>query len=310
MWHVKMSWGPGLANATQIEYGAPGMTGSLASDQVNQYWHDGFLFPLTLMHPAEAQTWRGKLEQFDDRYRHDPSLHRPFDDYLRANLHIVSTAAAEIAHHPAILDAVESLIGPDLLVWMVELIVKPPNSEAMVSMHQDLTYWGLDGIDGLVTAWVALSDVTVANGAMTFVAGSHRFGQVDHADTFGENNLLSRGQQVSFDHDPHDEASVELAAGQVSLHHGLTFHGSGPNQTEVERVGLAIRYIEPEVRQRVGARDYAMTVRGANHTGHLISVAPPSRNCEPGALALFDEITEAQAVALAVDAAGALGYTR
>lgn len=286
------------------------MTGSLTDKQVDQYWRDGHLFPLPLMHQAEAQTWRGKLEQFEDRYSTEPSLTQPFENYLRANMHIVSTAASEIAHHPAILDAVESLIGPDLLVWMVELIVKPPHSDAMLSMHQDLTYWGLDGIDGLVTAWVALSDVTVANGAMKFVTGSHRFGQVDHTDTFAENNLLSRGQRVDFEHDPADEIDVELVAGEVSLHHGLMFHGSGPNHTSDERAGLVIRYIEPEVRQRVGARDYAMTVRGANHTGNLISVAPPSRNCEAGALALFDEITAAQSVALAADAAGALGYTR
>jgi len=286
------------------------MTGSLTEAQVEQYWQDGYLFPLSLMHPAEAQTWRGKLDQFEHRYRSDPSLTQPFDNYLRANLHIVSTAASELAHHPAILDAVESLIGPDLLVWMVELIVKPPHSEGMLTMHQDVTYWGLDGIDGLVTAWVALSDVSKANGAMQFVRGSHRLGQLDHDDTFGENNMLSRGQQVAFEHDPVDEIAVELGAGQVSLHHGHMFHGSGPNNTDAERVGLVIRYIEPEVRQQVGVRDYAMTVRGANHTGNLISVAPPSRNCDAGSLALFDEISAAQAVPLAAQATDDLGYTR
>lgn len=286
------------------------MTGSLTPEQVDQYWRDGYLFPLPLMHPAEGQTWRGKFEQFEDRYRTEPTLTQPFDKYLRANMHIVSTAASEIAHHPAILDAVESLIGPDLLVWMVELIVKPPHSEGMLTMHQDLTYWGLDGVDGLVTAWVALSDVTMANGAMRYVRGSHRFGQVDHHDTFAENNMLSRGQEIMFEHDPADEVGVELAPGEVSLHHGLMVHGSGPNPTDVERVGLVIRYIEPEVRQRVATSDYAMVVRGANHTGNLISVAPPSRNCEPGALALFDEISQAQAATLMPQAQGKLEYPR
>lgn len=286
------------------------MTGGLTTEQVDQYWRDGFLYPLPLMHDAEAQTWRGKLEQFEDRYRNDAALSQPFENYLRANMHLVSTAASEIAHHPAILDAVESIIGPDLLVWTVELIVKPPHSERMVTMHQDLTYWGLDGIDGLVSAWVALGDVNVANGAMRYVRGSHRFGQVDHRDTFGENNMLSRGQEVTFAHDPDDEVDVELAAGEVALHHGLMVHGSGPNRSDAERAGLVIRYVEPEVRQRVGSRDYAMVVRGANHTGNLISVGPPSRNCEPGALALYDEVTAAQAVALNADAQGVLDYYR
>jgi len=235
---------------------------------------------------------------------------QPFGNYLQANMHLVSTAAAELAHHPAILDAVESIIGPDLLVWTVELIIKPPHSPRMVTMHQDLTYWGLDGVDGVVSAWIALSDVTPANGAMRYVTGSHRFGQIDHRDTFGEHNILPRGQEVTFAHDPNDEVDVALAAGEVSLHHGLMVHGSGPNGAEIERAGVVIRYVEPEVRQRIGSRDYAMVVRGANHTGNLISVGPPSRNCEPGALNLYEEVSAAQSVALNADAQGVLDYYR
>lgn len=286
------------------------MTGSLSDAQVDAYWRDGFLFPLDLMHEAEAQTWRGKFDQFEHRYRGDSALRQPFDNYLRANLHVVSTAAAELAHHPAILDAVESIIGPDVLCWMVELIVKEPHSEAVVSTHQDLTYWGLDGADGVVTAWVALGEVTAANGAMHMVRGSHRLGQVNHEDTFAEGNMLSRGQQVTVEHNPEDEVLVELRPGQVSLHHGLMFHGSRPNHTDHHRMGLVIRYVEPEVRQRENERGYAMVVRGANHTGHMISTAPPSANCDEGSLQLFEEITAAQSLALNDGAIAPLAYDR
>lgn len=290
--------------------GVVALTGSLSAAQTDEYWRNGYLFPLDLMHPAEAQTWLGKFTQFEERYRDDPALRQPFENYLRANLHVVSTAAAELAHHPAILDAVESIIGPDLLCWMVELIIKEPHSDAMLTTHQDLTYWGLDGADGVVTAWVALSDVTSANGAMHMVRGSHRLGQVDHEDTFGVGNVLSRGQRAIVEHDPSDEVIVELAPGQVSLHHGLMLHGSRPNESDARRVGVVIRYIEPEVRQRVSERDYAMVVRGSNHTGHLISIAPPSANCDAGSLDLFEEITAAQSPALGEGAAAPIDYQR
>ena len=154
---------------------------------------------------------------------------------------MVSTRAAELARHPAVLDRVESILGPDLLVWMVELIVKQPHSDKILTMHQDLNYWGFDHADREVTAWIALTDVTVANGAMSFVRGSHRLGSVDHHDTYGANNLLSRGQQVSVEHDPADEVAVELAAGEISLHDHLISCPGFRLPSEQRRVGMVFQ---------------------------------------------------------------------
>ena len=236
--------------------------GSLTADQLADYRRDGFLFPVPVADAARAAGWRAEIEAFEERWSSDAALPRPFVEYTRSNLHVVSAAAARIAHDPAILDAVESVIGPDLLCWMVELIVKEPHTSKVLTIHQDMTYWGLEGTEGLVTAWVALSDVTADNGGMVFVRGSHEGGAVGHHDTFAPDNLLSRGQEVDVDHDPADEVVVELRAGEMSLHHGLMFHGSGPNRTDGRRIGLVIRYISPDVTQTVGSTDYAMVARG------------------------------------------------
>jgi hypothetical protein len=286
------------------------MGGALTAEAVASYWRDGYLFPIRVADAERAAAWRAQIEAFEARWRDDASLPRPFVDYTRANLHVVSSVAARLAHETAVLDVVESIIGPDICCWMVELIVKEPRSPKLLTMHQDLTYWGLDGADGLVTAWLALSDVTVANGAMRFVRGSHHLGQVAHRDTFGHDNLLSRGQEVVVEHDPADAVDVELSAGELSLHHGLMFHGSGPNTTDRRRIGLVMRFVSPVVAQAIGADDYATTVRGVNRSSNLRSTPVPFDDFTPAALALHAEITDAQSAALAHGADRGLSYRR
>ncbi len=286
------------------------LTSSLTDGQVAGYWNDGYLYPLRAVSPDRAAEWRREIEELEDRWREEPELPRPFTDYARANFHVVSSTAARIAHDPGIVDAVEKIIGPDIICWMCELIIKEPHSTKILTMHQDLTYWGLDGADHLVTAWIALSPVRVANGAMQFVTGSHRLGQVAHRDTYGADNLLSRGQEVEVDYDPADLVPVELQPGEMSLHHGLMFHGSGANTTDERRVALVVRYVSPAVSQQVGATDYGMVVRGVNRTNHLLATPVPFADFTPEALALHAEITEAQAAPMAADADRNLSYLR
>ena len=280
----------------------------MTTDEVDAFWRDGFHFPSRVLDTEVAIEHANHFEAL--RIDRDGTLPRPFADYARTNFHMVSTRATALARHPAILDRVESVLGPDLLVWMVELIVKQPHTDKILTMHQDLNYWGFDHADREVTAWIALTDATVANGAMSFVRGSHRLGSVDHHDTYGADNLLSRGQQISVEHDPADEVAVELSAGEISLHHGLTFHGSGPNTTDRPRVALVVRYITPEMGKAGGAKDYAMLVRGADRHNRLIKVAGPERDFDPVALALHTEMDDAQLEALGAGATEEFGYTR
>ena len=141
--------------------------------QQTSYWRDGYLYPIRVMSADDAAELRAEFETFEGRWADDPTLPVPFKDYCRANLHVVSRTAARVAQHPAIIDAVSSVLGDDLMCWMVELIAKEPNTDKILSMHQDLTYWGLQGADKVVTAWLALTEVRLANGAMRFVTGSH-----------------------------------------------------------------------------------------------------------------------------------------
>lgn len=267
--------------------------GRLGPDLARQYRDDGYLFPIRVMPAEEAQALRAELEALETEWLAG-DLPLPLNTYKRVNSHCVLPMSHRIASDPRLLDVVEGILGPDILVYGVEYFIKEPRTAHIVSMHQDLTYWGLGATSGMVTVWLALSPATPASGCMDFVKGSHKNPILPHEDTFDENNLLSRGQEIRVDIADEQKVPIEIHPGQISLHHGLTIHGSGPNTSDDRRIACVIRYINPDVAQEVGEKDYAMLVRGADRPGHFINFAPPRGNFTPESLALYDEIRSAQ----------------
>ena len=181
----------------------------------------------------------------------------------------------ELSRSPAILERVKAILGEDLLVWNATLFAKEPHSKSFISWHQDLTYWGLEDAHE-VTAWIALTEVSTANGCMKFVPGSHKQDIVPHVDKFDEHNLLSRGQEIAVEVDEDNAAHVELAAGEMSLHHGKLFHGSSSNETDDRRIGLAIRYIPTSLRQTIEEKPFARLAAGEDWFGHYRLFDGPS----------------------------------
>ena len=167
------------------------------------------------------------------------------------------------------------MIGRDLLVWGCSLFIKEPNTPSIVSWHQDLTYWGLDDANE-VTAWVALSPSTPESGAMRYIPGSHRHAIVAHIDTFHEDNLLSRGQEIAVDVDESEAVTVVLRPGEATFHHGRLFHASGPNTSSDRRIGVAIRYIDPAMQQVDGQMPLARLVAGTDRFGNFRLTERPS----------------------------------
>jgi ectoine hydroxylase-related dioxygenase (phytanoyl-CoA dioxygenase family) len=203
--------------------------------------------------------------------------------------------------HPRILDAVEDLLGPDLLVWSSQFFAKKGGDPGYVSWHQDATYWGLSSPD-VVTAWVAFTPSTVESGCMRVVPGTHH-AQVPHKDTFVEANLLSRGQEIEVEVDENDAVDVILAPGEMSLHHVLICHGSEPNRASHPRVGFAIRYIAASVYQTSGVRESATLVRGEDRNDHFDHELPPEADLHPDAVKRHAAIVENQLKVLYAGAA-------
>ena len=278
--------------------------GGLTPQQTAFYRENGFLSPIPAFSMQEARALRDRVEALEQEYPSAPGG-RDLNQYFRANGHVVLPLLAEIARTPEILDAVAAILGDDLLVWSVELFIKEAGTSKVVSWHQDITYWGMGETDEELTAWIALSDVSVEAGCMRFIPGSHKNAIVAHQDTFDADNLLSRGQEIS----GIDESQAVFGAlkpGEMSFHHGRTFHASGPNGSADRRIGVAVRYVTPHVKPVDGPADYAMLVRGQDRNSAWINIAPPASPFEPHGLKLYEEILAAQAAVLAGSAEGAV----
>lgn len=279
------------------------MNSGLSAAQIAEYHENGYLCPVDVLSPEETAESRRAVEALERDY--DGKLPRPVGEYLRISSYLATDVPMQIARDPRILDKVESILGPDILMWSCEYFIKEANSRQIVSWHQDLTYWGMDGSDHEVTAWVALSPATEKSGCMRFVPGSHKESLVPHEDTFAADNLLSRGQEIAVDVDEEDAIIAALEPGQMSMHHGRLFHASGPNTSDDRRIGLVIRYIRPDTPSTGNARDFAMMMRGIDRFGTRLHVVPPPGSFTPRHIAIYDEVLAAQAEVLADGLEGA-----
>ena len=258
------------------------MSKRLTRAQVDRYHEDGFCFPVDVMTHAEAERFRVRLEEAEARYP------EALGATARNNAHVAFTFMDEIIQHPALLDAVEDLIGPDILCWGTVLFIKEPDSPGFVSWHQDLNYTPIEPHDG-VTAWLALSPSNRESGCMQMLPGSHRHGVREQVDTFHAENILTRGQTIE-DLDTSRAVDLLLEPGQISLHHGRTIHSSQPNRSPDRRVGVAIQqFVPPHVRERDG-RGYALLVRGRDRYRHFESWPRPRQDMSPENAARRDEV--------------------
>ena len=253
------------------------MPKQLSPDQVEQFWNDGFLFPVDAFDGLQARKYRNLLEEAERD--HPGEIHAEH----RNNAHYILKFLDEIAHHPVILDVMEDLLGPDVLLTGTVLFIKEPQTPAFVSWHQDSTYTGIDPKEG-ITVWVALSEASSESGCMQMIPESHHQGILEHHDRFGEDNILTRGQTIE-GIEKERAVDVTLKPGQISLHHVRTVHSSTPNRSDDRRIGLALQsFIAASVKQTLG-EDYALSVRGQDPFQHFLRARRPQSDYEPEGIA-------------------------
>ena len=262
------------------------MAGSLSPDAVARYRRDGFLFPHRILPRDRALEIGGNFLAFtrSEAARRYPD---PQNQLYLLKAHLIFRWADAIVHDPGLLDAVESLIGPDILVWSSGVFWKAPHSGSYVSWHQDSTNFELDDASGVVRAWVALTPATLENGTMRFAPGLHGKGQVRHVDRKAEGELLSRGETIDLAIDEATTVPVLIDAGEVSFHHLHTPHGSGPNASDHPRINHVVTYVAPSVRPLRG-QDSAQLARGQDRFGHYAIEPRPKADLDPAALAAHE----------------------
>ena len=244
---------------------------------VARFHRDGVFAPVPVASRDEALGMRAHLEAREAE--HGGPLKGP----LRYKSHLLFRWLAEFIRSPRVLDPVEDILGPNIMVWSTDWWLKEANSPSYVSWHQDSQYWGLDSTK-LVTLWVALSPSNVASGCMRYLLGSHLGPDLPHRETYHDDNMLTRGQEITEGIDETRVVNVELEPGEGSIFAFRIAHASHPNRSDDRRIGLAIRFIPPDARQVRSDHDSVALVRGVDTHGHFELEPEPACDFDPGAV--------------------------
>ena len=241
----------------------------------NTYSSQGYVFPLSAMGTDETNAYRECYESYSASIAEHLQTHDARDHYLwLAETHMYLPWVHELAVNPVILDVIEAILGPDLLLFDSRWFTKQPGDGTFVSWHQDANYWGLEP-NLACTAWLALTTSTVETGCMRVVPNSHHQTDLPHKFTDSPQNALARGQEISVEVDESEADDLVLSPGEFSLHHPSIIHGSRPNTSTMPRIGIALRYIPAQVRQHV-TDPLAMLVRGNDTYSHFDLIPPPT----------------------------------
>ncbi len=215
----------------------------LSSAEIEQYQSSGYVVPQFTLPAETVARLRSTVDRLIDM---NPGV-RP--EQL-VNAHIANPNAEgvrgadellELTRHPDILDLVEAVIGPDIILWGCHLFCKPAGDGMEVPMHQDGHYWPIRPL-ATCTAWVAIDDSVAENGCLRVVPESHREGKL-HQHYTDDRERLTLSQAVQPQHLEQPSVDVELKAGQMSLHDVYLIHGSNVNTSQNRRAGVAIRYM-------------------------------------------------------------------
>ena len=220
----------------------------LTPEQKTAYEELGFLDSIPILDEAEVRHFRAAVEKtcaaLGGRIARLDGLHL----YFRW--------AWELSTHPRLLDCMEQLVGPNIMLKSTRLFYKFGASDSFVGWHQDgLTEQIKDAY--VPAIWLGLTPATAENGCLRVVPQSHRLGLVPHADFPNPDNLTTQGAtaQVPISA-PHD---VVMKAGEMSLHHPLMLHASNPNCSSEARIGFSATYSTPALQS---SRTAVAWVRG------------------------------------------------
>lgn len=248
------------------------MPKSLSEAQVAQFRSEGYVYPFRAVDAAEAGAYAGRIAAYEAQEGIDANRTLKIKGYL------AFPWLVDLAKNPAILDAVEDIIGPNILLFGASIFAKNGRDPRYVSWHQDSAYFGLSPHEE-ITAWVAFTESTIEKGCLKVMPRTHLGPDLHHVETFAKDNMLAKGQSIE-GIDESRAVSMELEAGQFSLHHERTAHGSGANRAAERRVGFAFFFIPTHVRSLLGRRP-ATLVRGVDTFGHWDADNLPRHDLDP-----------------------------
>lgn len=207
----------------------------MTDQQKKLYESNGYILGLPAVYDARG------VQELNEGLNELLKLLHPGEDAKEIReWHESSRFLYDICTNDTILDYVEDILGPDFYLWGSNFFIKPPRSNSTVGWHQDTYYWPVDPKIS-ATVWIAFEDVDEQNAAMRVIPGSHKAGLLKHSRSTDTDSVLTlelEGGQFRED----AAASLNLKAGQISIHDDKIVHGSLANRSDRRRAGLTIRY--------------------------------------------------------------------
>ena len=261
---------------------------ALTAEQVASFRYNGFFYPIPALSPDETAYFLAGVDRLevelgcpvaeaDVKWRSHGYAHSPWFN--------------ELIRHPRILDAVEDVIGPNILVWTSTFFIKEPGSKTFAAWHQDGAFFGLEPNEQ-VCAWIALTDASREAGCMEMLSGKGQARMLHHEAKGIRNSINRAGQTIVEPFDKRNPVAMALQAGEFSLHHELAVHRSAPNHAGHRRVGIGLNYVPPHIRVNSPVRLKAMLVRGEDRYGNFELIDPPTVERDAAALALHQEVSD------------------
>ena len=222
------------------------------SDDIEFFQQNGYIRYENFFSAAETASLKQAVDHAIDTHRARikgaANDGRSSDEYERVfnqmvNLWTDYPAAKEIAFHARLAQSARLLSDSrHVRIYHDHAMIKPPGQKSKeTNWHQDAPYWPMEPV-GALSAWIAVDDVTPANGCLHFVPGSHQYGRLE-AIKLGVEGESIVDKMKDQGYDVPEPVTMDMAAGGVTFHHGCTFHYAGPNQTETPRRAFAIIYI-------------------------------------------------------------------
>lgn len=252
-------------------------------NQIKKFYDtNGYYMPVDVLPQKMANEAALKIEKISNNPNH--KIKHPWN----LQSHLLANWIFNICVYPKVLDAVENIIGPNILIQSADIFIKTPSGSKYINWHQDANYWGLKPFE-LVTGWIALTDTFKENGCMSYLPKSHLNNKIKHTETFAPNSDLTKGQEINLNIDKNSEVPVILKSGQMALHHCLLAHASGLNSTESSRIGIAIRYLPTYVKQTEGPPLSMILVRGKDEFNHFKKDKIPEGDFDDFAISEHDK---------------------
>ena len=251
---------------------------TLSTAQLEQFETKGYVFPIDILDEKESTILRQKLEAYEATQGGKLAPNH------RAKSHLIFKWLDDLIRDPRILDPIEQLIGPNILCWNTIFWIKDVGSESFVSWHQDTRYWGLSS-PNVITAWLALSPASVESGCMRVMPYTHLGEVMPHEDRYHDDNMLTRGQEITEGIDDEKAVFMHLKTGQISFHNYRLAHSSGPNRAPDRRIGISMHFMPTDTEQIVGDWDSAALVRGEDKFGNFTPTPVPTKDFDHDAMA-------------------------